>query len=79
MTNMSSQLMSSNVPAMAHDEPFDNTDRAMIRRSLTILRNVDPGARAEIDSLITRIEALSKIAYDASRNGQTNNHHRRDG
>ena len=32
----------------------------MIRRSLTILRNVDPGQRAEIDSLIDRIEALSK-------------------
>ncbi len=68
MTSMSSQLMSSNVPAMAHDDPFNNTDRAMIRRSLTILRNVDPGARAEIDSLIDRIEALSKLAYDAKRN-----------
>ncbi len=50
---------------MADD--FNNTERAMIRRSLTILRNVDPAARGEIDSLITRIEELSRTAYDAKR------------
>lgn len=61
---------------MAHNDDFDNTDRAMIRRSLTILRNVDPGQRAEIDSLIDRIEALSKIAYDSSRYGQADNNRR---
>ena len=54
---------------MADD--FNNSERAMIRRSLTILRNVDPAARGEIDSLITRIEELSKIAYDAKRNTTT--------
>ena len=61
---------------MAHDD-FDNTDRAMIRRSLTILRNVDPGARAEIDSLIDRIEALSKKAYDAQRYDRSKDSNRR--
>ena len=64
---------------MAHTDSFNNDERAMIRRSLTILRNIDPAARSEIDSLITRIEDLSKIAYDASRHGQTNNDRRRDG
>ena len=54
---------------MADD--LNNTERAMIRRSLSILRNVDPAARGEIDSLITRIEALSKIAYDAKRHSTT--------
>jgi hypothetical protein len=54
---------------MADD--FNNSERAMIRLSLTILRNVDPAARGEIDSLITRIEELSKIAYDAKRNTTT--------
>lgn len=54
---------------MADD--FNNTERAMIRRSLTILRNVDPAARGEIDALITRIEELSRTAYDAKRNTTT--------
>ena len=50
---------------MADD--FNNTERALMRRSLTILKNVDPAARGEIDALIDRIEALSRIAYDAKR------------
>ena len=50
---------------MADD--FNNSERAMIRRSLTILRNVDLPARGEIDALIDRIEALSRTAYDAKR------------
>lgn len=62
---------------MAHDDSFDNSDRAMIRRSLTILRNVDPGARSEIDSLIDRIEALSKKAYDAQRYDRSQDSNRR--
>ena len=49
------------------DDSFDNGDRAMIRRSLTILKNVDPGQRDQIDALIARIEAISKKAYDQSR------------
>ena len=53
---------------MADDSSFNNRERAMIRRSLTILRNVDPAERTQIDALITRIEAISKAAYDASRN-----------
>ena len=55
---------------MADD--FNNTERALMRRSLTILKNVDPAARGEIDALIDRIEALSKIAYDAKRSKTPN-------
>ena len=50
---------------MADD--FNNTERALMRRSLAILKNVDPAARGEIDALIDRIEALSRTAYDAKR------------
>ena len=46
---------------------FNNTERAMIRRSLTILRNVDPADRPAIDALITRIESISQTAYDSKR------------
>jgi len=49
------------------DDSFHNGERALIRRALAILRNVDPALKGEIDALITRIEALSKTAYDASR------------
>ena len=49
------------------DDSFNNGERAMIRRSLTILRNVDPGIRTEIDALIARIEAQSKDAYERDR------------
>jgi hypothetical protein len=54
---------------MEHNDSFSNHERSMIRRSLTILRNVDPTRKEEIDSLISRIENLSKTAYDAHRNG----------
>lgn len=50
---------------MADD--FNNTERALMRRSLAILKNVDPAARGEIDALIDRIETLSRTAYDAKR------------
>ena len=61
---------------MADD--FNNSERAMIRRSLTILRNVDPPARGEIDALIDRIESLSRTAYDAKRSTAPNLSNRRD-
>ena len=72
-------MMSSNVPAMEHDDSFNNHERSMIRRSLTILRNVDPTRKEEIDSLINRIEDLSKTAYDAHRNGKTDLSNRGNG
>ena len=50
---------------------FNNTERAMIRRSLTILRNVDPADRPAIDALITRIESISQTAYDSLPNGHS--------
>lgn len=46
------------------NDQFNNKERAMIRRSLTILRNVDPAIRSDIDALITRIEAISKEVYE---------------
>ena len=52
------------------NDAFNNKERAMIRRSLTILRNVDPGIRDEIDALIARIEAQSKDAYERARQRQ---------
>lgn len=52
---------------MAHSTDFNNGERAMIRRSLSILRNVDPTQRAQIDALITRIEDISKEVYDRQR------------
>ncbi len=54
---------------MADD--FNNTERSLMRRSLTILKNVDPAARSEIDALIDRIEALSRTAYDDKRSTTT--------
>lgn len=39
----------------------------MIRRSLSILRNVDIADRPAIDALITRIESISRTAYDSKR------------
>lgn len=36
----------------------------MMRRSLTILRNVDPTIRSDIDALIARLEAISKEVYE---------------
>ena len=49
------------------DDSFNNGERAIIRRSLTILRNVDPDQKPQIDALIDRIETISREVYDSKR------------